>query len=239
MGALMTGMAGPDGRRRWAAPHGAMVLHVWADVQAVGDVAGQVTQLERVRDAGWWTVLAVPQSFDWNGLAAGAAGAGLPVVRWSLSGRRPPGRWWAAPGSPAARAQSQVMTDVALVHAHDDRAVDQWRSVARRCAVPLIWDVDLQEPATAADGRRLLASSYLVTRRRGARLARRTLPPYQPAAGPGAGRWFDLAEDDDIAARLPAVAARTVCEVYACLTGQSPAPSIQRTGEASAAALTR
>lgn len=88
----------------------------------------------------------------------------------------------------------------------------------------------------AADGLRLAASSYLITVGGGYRLAgRRVLPPNQPGAGPRTGEWFDLAADDDLAARLPTPMAATVCEVYACLTGHRPAPTTARAGDGTAA----
>lgn len=238
MGARMTGLTGTSSGRtpEWGpvAPSGATVLHTWGAVRAVGDITEQLARLARVRDTGWRVVLALPDGAAWDELVTAAAGADLPVIRWSPPDRRPDRRWAAI----AARARWLSTSGAAAIHAHDDAAADQWRSAARGCAVPLIWDVDQQAPRTARDGRRLAVASYLVTVGGGSRLAgRRVLPPNQPGAGPRTGEWFDLAEDGDHAARLAAPIAATVCEVYSCLTGKRPAPAAARADTATPAAL--
>lgn len=238
MGARMTGTTATSGEPtpEWGpvVRPGATVLHAWADVRALGDATAQLVRLAMVRDTGWLVVLALPDGAAWNELVTASAGADLPVIRWSPPARRPDRRWT----STIARVRWLSTSGVTAVHAHDDAAADQWRSAARGCAVPLIWDVDQQAPRVARDGRRLAATSYLITVRGGSRLAgRRVLPPNQPGAGPRTGEWFDLAEDGDLAARLAAPSAATVCEVYSCLTGQRPAPAAARAEGTTTAAL--
>lgn len=240
MGAWMIATAGTDdglGPGTPAAARVPSVLHTWGRVHAVGDVDEQVARLVRVREAGWRSVLAVPEGAAWQRrLAAAASEAGMPIVRLSpATGRKDRRR-----AATAARVRWLSTSGIVVVHAHDEVAVDRWRSVARRGSVPLIWDVDQQAPAGAVDGRRLAASSYLIIVRAGSRLAaRRMLPPNQPGAADGAGEWFDLAEHGDLAARPPATVATTVCDVYTCLTGRRPAPATDRAADATAGAIAR
>lgn len=213
MGARMTHAVGPDGVVGVPFPSAA-VLHAWADAAACGDVAAQIARLRKVRDAGWTVVVALPDGPALAELAVAAAEADLHVIRWSPAGLRRDRRVMAT----AVLAGWLAMEGVAVVHAHDDTSTDVWRTAARRRGVPLVWDVDRQTSWASADARRLAHTSYLITMRAGARLAgRRHLPPNQPGAGAWTGEWFDLAEDGDLAGRLPVPTA--ICEVYSCLTG--------------------